>query len=178
MLAVINVITKKGANAPGFKLTGESGSYGWLKGRATFGTKLPSGLDLFISGNWARANGQDLYYKEYDTPETNFGVAQGLDWDKPRSFFASLSYKGFSLQAYDSRRTKANPTGGWGVDFNDPQAEFYDAQRFVEGRFDHEFSARLQMTARAYYYVYDYNGPVQVFRSAGQGRLRGQSPGE
>jgi len=157
MLAVINVITKKGAQATGLSLTGEAGSFGRLKGKATYGTALKNGLDFFISGNWADIDGQDLYFKEYDDPSTNNGVAQGLDWDKYHSLFAGVSYKGFSLQAYSSSRKKGNPTGAWGVDFNDPNAEFYDAQRFVEGRFEHEFGARLQMTVRAYGYGYDYH---------------------
>jgi len=158
MLAVINVITKKGAGVNGLSLAGEAGSYGRLKGKAAYGTKLDNGLDFFIAGNWADVDGRDIYYKEYDDPSTNNGLAQGLDWDRPRSLFASLSFKGFSLQAYNSSRKKGNPTGSWGVDFNNPYAEFYDAQRFVEARYEREFSARLQMTVRGYYYVYDYYG--------------------
>ena len=158
MLAVINVITKTGSGANGLSVAGETGSYGRLKGKAAYGKAFDSGLDFFISGNWADIDGQDVYYKEYDSPETNNGLAHGLDWDRHHSLFTSFSYKGFSLQAYASSRKKGNPAASWGVDFNHPYADFLDAQKFIEGRYEHEFSPRLQMTFRGYYYVYDYYG--------------------
>jgi len=164
MLAVVNVITKKGASVGGFSMSAEAGSCGRLKGKATFGTKVNNSLDFFISGNWANIDGQDLYYREYDTPLTNNGVAQGLDWDKFHGFFASVSYKDFSFQAHSSSRKKGIPTGSWGTDFNAPDNESYDAQKFLELRYEHEWSSRLQMTSRVFFYenryhaVFPYSG--------------------
>ena len=156
MLAVINVITKKGASLGGLSMSAETGSFGRLKGKAAYGTSLKNNSDLFVSGRWASIDGQDLYYKEYDSPLTNNGLAQDLDWDKYRSLFATFAYKGFSLQAYSSSRKKGIPTGSWGTDFNSPDNESYDAQKFLELRYEHDWSSRLQMTSRVFFNEYHY----------------------
>lgn len=49
-LAVINVITKRGADLPKVTVSGEAGSYGSYEGRVTFGNKFDNGLDLLLSG--------------------------------------------------------------------------------------------------------------------------------
>ena len=74
MFAVVNIVTKKGNQLNGGRLSIETGSYRKLQGKAMFGKELDSGLNVLISGMWADIKGQDLYYQEYDDPTTNNGL--------------------------------------------------------------------------------------------------------
>ena len=49
-LAVINVITKRGADLPKVSLAGQAGSYGTYEGRVSYGNKFDNGLELLLSG--------------------------------------------------------------------------------------------------------------------------------
>lgn len=177
MLAVINVITKTGAKYEQGRVSGEIGSYGRLKGSTAYGGASGNGLDFFVSGRWGDIKGQNLYFKEYDSPETNHGLATGLDWDKFHSFFASATYKNFFFQGYLSSRTKGVPTGSWGTDFNDPDSLSYDSQRFVEIKYSHEFSSRLNLSLRGNYsqYLYHADYPYDniTFSESADGRTLG-----
>ena len=106
MLAVINIITKKGKTVDGLKLTLQPGSFGKIQGGVQFGKELKNGLDIFVSAHLADIKGQDLYFEEFDDPATNNGIAEGLDWEKYYGIFASLKYKNFSLQTIMSAREK------------------------------------------------------------------------
>ena len=63
-----------------------------------------------------------LYYKEFDTPTQNNGVAEGMDDETYWSGFGSLAYCDFSLQSAFVHREKANPTAQYTyTTFNDPR---------------------------------------------------------
>ena len=156
MLAVINVITMTGKDSPGLRLSAEAGSYGRLGGSAAYGLHSARGLDLFLSGRWTDIKGQDLYFREFDAPETNNGLAQDLDRDNSTGLFGSLKYRNFSAQAYVSRRKKAIPTASWGTDFNARDTWSLDAQRFLELKYRLELNPRFQLQARAYTFGNDY----------------------
>jgi iron complex outermembrane receptor protein len=156
MLVVINVITKKGSDKPGLNVSAEVGSYGRRKVTASYGQSLNNGMNFLVSGRWADIKGQDLYFPEYDRPETNNGVARGHDGDNFGGGFASFEYKGFRFQAYTSTRRKDIPTGSWGVDFNSPSTYSVDTQRFLEFTYDHEFSSKIRLTWSGRYNEYLY----------------------
>jgi outer membrane receptor for ferrienterochelin and colicins len=101
MFAVINLITKKGNTVDGLNLAAETGSYDRQGGSALFGKELNNGLDLLISGQWGDIHGQNLYFKEFDDPSTNNGIAENLDWDKYYGFFSTIHYRGFTAEGDD-----------------------------------------------------------------------------
>src|SRR5258707_7026238 len=64
---VVNVITRKGRDLPGYgaELSGEAASFDTYKGRATYGQKFESGLDLLLSGSWHDSHGPgNLAFKD------------------------------------------------------------------------------------------------------------------
>src|SRR6266487_1716817 len=96
---VINVITREGKQLNGMEVSGEYASYDTYKGRATYGKLFTNGVQLLLSGTYYDSAGPDkLFYKEFNTPAQNNGVAEGLDDDSFGSFFGSLSYRDFTLQ--------------------------------------------------------------------------------
>ena len=76
----MNVITRTGSAIDGGSVTYETGSDGTQMVRGMVGSRLSNGIDYAVSGTVERSDGVDrLYFPEFDSPETNNGVAEGLD---------------------------------------------------------------------------------------------------
>ena len=83
--AVINVITRRGRDLNGTELSGDASSFDTYKGRASYGKKFGNGLDLTVSGSLFTSEGHDrLFFKEFDSTNTNNGIAEHLDGRQTR----------------------------------------------------------------------------------------------
>jgi outer membrane receptor for ferrienterochelin and colicins len=156
--AVVNVITKKGNALSGAELSGEAASFDTYKGRATWGKKLGSDTEILVSGSGLRGKGQDLYFKEFDDPATNNGVARHADGDKNRSLFSTLSYRDLTLQGAYVTRTKDIPTASFGADFNTTHNDTTDNYGYLDLKYEHEFENKINLLARTSYNNYYYEG--------------------
>jgi outer membrane receptor for ferrienterochelin and colicins len=160
-LAVINVITRTGADVNGVEASTELGSLSTYKGRFTYGTVLKSGLSIMLTGTiFERGGNERLYFKEFDQPENNHGIAQGLDGDSFTSLGLTLSYKDFTLQSGYVSRRKDVPTGAFNTVFNDSHFYTLDQHSFSRFSYAHEFEDELNVRASvhwsSYYYQADY----------------------
>lgn len=157
--AVINVITRKGRNLKGAEISGDVGSFETYKGRLSYGNKFKNGLEIIASGSLYDSQGHhDLYYKEFDTPATNYGIAENCDHDKFHSFFTTLSYHDFTLQGAYVDRRKVIPTASFRTDFNDPFNRTDDEQFYLDLKYEHNFENLFGVTARLFYDRYEYKG--------------------
>jgi outer membrane receptor for ferrienterochelin and colicins len=169
---VINVITRQGKQLDGAEVSGEYASFDTYKGRATFGKLFTNGVQLVLSGTFYDSAGpQRLFYKEFDTPTQNNGVAHGLDDDSFGSFFGSLNYRDFSLQGGFTSREKGNPTGQFSATnsgffistFNDPRLRTTDERSYSALKYAHSFAEVVDVTAQVYYDRYDFEvGDPQI----------------
>jgi iron complex outermembrane receptor protein len=150
---VVNVITRQGKQLNGVEASGEYGSFDAYKVRASFGKAFTNGIQLLVSGTYYDDPGQDqLFYKEFNTPAQNNGIAQDMDADKYASTFGSLSYGDFNLQGAYNYREKINPTAQFTLTtFNDPRLETKDQQSYVELKYTHSFPEIVDVTARVHY---------------------------
>jgi outer membrane receptor for ferrienterochelin and colicins len=158
--AVVNVITKSGAAIDGSSVTYETGSHGTQLLRGMTGERLPNGVDYAVSSTVERSDGVDsLYFPAYDTPETNFGVAQGLDGHLFGQHYGRLAFGNFAVTgAYGSRR-KDVPTASLGTLFN----EQIDRERTIDRHalFDVEYTrpvGRSRVALRGSYDRFTSNG--------------------
>jgi len=158
LFAIINIITKTGGEIDGLEISAGAGSYRKRRGTALFGKEFANGVEMMISGLWVDSKGQDHYYREYDDPATNNGVAQNLDADKYAGAFANLAYKGWTLQGAFSSRRKGVPTGSFGAIFNDPAYRTTDEHALAEIKYDGAIAADKNLLWRGYYDYYGYNG--------------------
>jgi outer membrane receptor for ferrienterochelin and colicins len=158
MFAVVNIITKKGNAINGFKLSGETGSYGRLQGAGMFGKEFDNGMEMFISGLGADIKGQNLYYREYDQLSTNYGIAQNLDWDKYHGILATMNYHDFNLQGVSTSRKKGIPTGAFETAFNGEASWTLDERSFMELKYDHKLGVDKNIMLRGYFDHYHYKG--------------------
>lgn len=164
--AVINVVTRSGKSVEGVEVSGELTSLEGYKGRITYGNELQNGLQLLLSGTFYNSAGhRRLFFKEFDDPTTNNGVAENADSDEFSSFFANLSSKHFSLQAAHSGRTKRLPTAALGTIFNDNRTKTSDYHGYVDLRYERTFENELELLARVYYDHFYYQARLMYNRS-------------
>jgi iron complex outermembrane receptor protein len=156
--AVINVITKNAAAFDGFEVSGEVASHDTHKERASYGKEFDSGLETVVSFSNFDSKGQNLYFREFDAPATNRGVARHADNEDYYNMFAKASYGDFTLESAYVRREKRIPTAPWGTVFNDNRSQTDDRTGFVDLRYDHEYKELGQVAGRIFYGWYNYDG--------------------
>lgn len=156
---VINIITKRGRDLKGPELFMSVGSFDTYKGRLSYGERFSNGIEVFLSATYFDSKGhEELYYKEFDDPETNNGMAENCDADEFVNFFAKIAYEDFTLEGGHNDRDKRIPTGAYEVLFNDPGTYTTDEQGFVALKYDHTLENRQNILARISYNHYYYYG--------------------
>jgi outer membrane receptor for ferrienterochelin and colicins len=149
---VINVITRKGKQVDGVEASGEYGEFDTYKGRVTVGKSFTNGWEFLLSGSYYDSAGASrLFYKQYNTPEHNNGIASNLDDDSFKSVFGSVRYRDFTLEGGWITREKGNPTAQYLTTFNDPRLRTVDDRAYVDLKFAHEFPEVVDVNARVYY---------------------------
>lgn len=163
---VINVITREGKQLNGLEASAEYGSFDAYKGRVTYGKLFTNGLQLMLSGSYYDSSGPDrLFYKEFNTPRQNNGVAEDMDGDAAGSFFGSLNYHDFTLEGAYNHRKKTNPTAQFDLTtFNDPRLRTVDQRSYAALKYSHSFPKVVDVTAQLYYdsYAHDVGYPQSL----------------
>ena len=152
--AVVNLVTRKGSELGGGEIAGEVGTYGERRARASWGTKLPSGLDLAASLSTTGVAGQDLCFPEF---EAEGGCARGLNGEAARRGFLTATWGDFQAQAIHSWRRKEFPTGAFGTVFGDPRNRTWDALTRTSLQYSRS-GEHASVTARLDHGRYDYSG--------------------
>ena len=172
---VINVITRKGNAVGGAEVSGEAGSFDTYKGRLTYGRKFDSGFDAVLSGSLYDSNGKGrLFFKEFDDPSTNNGIADKGDYDRNYSLFSKMSFHDFALEGAFSSRTKGIPTASFGTDFNDRRNQTVDELGYVYLKYEREFRDLFTLMARLFYNSYEYKGTYVYSDVLNKDTARGQ----
>jgi iron complex outermembrane receptor protein len=163
---VVNIITRRGGEGvKGVELSASAGSLDSFSGRATYGGRTTGGLSSLLSASWYDSAGErNLYYREFDDPTTNNGLAHDLDGEQSVNLLATLSWKDLTLQAAHSGRKKQVPTASYGAIFNDPRFETDDFRSYLDFKYDHPAAgdatgvlARLFVDHEDYYALLPYD---------------------
>jgi outer membrane receptor protein involved in Fe transport len=158
MLAVVNIVLKKGSALNGGRLALGGGSYGRVQGTISAGKEVERGPDLLASAFGTDVKGQDLVYPEYDSPETGTGIARNGDSDRSYGGIAAATWGDFRLTGLWTSRAKGIPTGSFDTEFGNPAARTTDSHRFLDLRYEHGLTPNLLLTARVYADHYGYKG--------------------
>lgn len=157
LFAVINIITKTGAGIDGLSASVEAGSYGRKYGNINYGKQFDNELDIALSANWGKIEGQDLYFVEYDQLENNNGIAVGLDKEEFYGGNFRMKYKGLKFLLATEGRVKDIPTGAYDTDFNDRSYTF-DHMALVGLSYNKKINARSSFIAKSYLNNVYFNG--------------------
>jgi iron complex outermembrane receptor protein len=158
VFGVVNVITKRPRGAVAVEAAGDSASFLARKGRLTLSLERGRASAL-LSGSLYRSDGQsELVYPEFATVATNNGRALDADGDGYAQAFADLRFANIRLQGLFGSRRKVIPTASFGTTFNDPGTRTTDTRGYVDVSYQREFTSRTELTLRAYYDRYRYQG--------------------
>ena len=156
---IINIRTKSGKDYKTLELSGEGGSFSTFKGRSTYGNRFQSGLDMVLSATLSNSPGdRTLYFREFDTPATNYGVARNCDGERYSNFFRKISFNHFTVEALYGTREKKIPTASFETVFNNSNTKTTDARGFLDIKYEQSFANQLGVKARIYYDHYRYTG--------------------
>lgn len=162
---VINVITRRGRDLQGVEISGEAGTQDTYDGRISYGNRFQTGLEMLLSGTWYESEGNDrIYFKEFDTPATNNGVARNGDENEAYSLFGKFSFGDFTLEGAYVDWKKRVPTAPYGTLFNEPRNEGGSEQGLGQLTYERHLADRWDVLARVGYnhfasygdYVYNY----------------------
>jgi outer membrane receptor for ferrienterochelin and colicins len=157
--AVINVITRRGDALGQLEATGSVGSLATRKARVTYGHRAQSGVEVLLSASRYGSDGdRRIFFDEFNSPDTNHGVAENADADQFSKLLSTVTYKHVTFQALYGSREKAIPTASFGTVFNDPRSRTLETQAFVDLQYNRSLAAGWQIGSRVYYDRYAYDG--------------------
>ena len=164
VLAVINVITKRGDTIDGLSFSGMTGSFGKFAGSALLGREFGNGLKMTTSASFINYGGQDLYFKEYDDSLNNYGWARNLDSERGYGLFTGVDKNNFKAQLFASWREKEIPTGEWNTLFNVSPCKNIDSWNYLDVQYEKQVVTNKNIWGRVYYNHYYYHGwyPYEV----------------
>jgi outer membrane receptor for ferrienterochelin and colicins len=157
--AVINVITRQAPQLKGMEVSFASASFGTYDGRASYGGQY-KGIDMMFSGTFYDSRGPTLFFPQFDSPATNYGITQNTDYESFQHVLATISFHGFTLQGLFSARDKGVPTAYYGGLFNDPQTQNYDYHQYLDLSYQHSLGSKWDLTARSSYDQARLQAPV------------------
>lgn len=155
---VINIVTKGGRAVDGAHARVTGASFGGYEGAVTYGQRYPSGVEIMVSGLAHRYGGPNLYFPEFNDPQTNAGWAVAVDGERRDNVFCKLSWGDLTVEGGFNSRTKEVPTGSYGTIFNDPRAETVDRTGLVSLQYRTRLGDQSQVAALLSHNWYDYRG--------------------
>jgi outer membrane receptor for ferrienterochelin and colicin len=158
-LAVINVVTRRPSELKHFEVSFEPASFGTYEERASYGGRY-RGVGMTLSGTFYNSAGQTLFFPEFNSPATNYGITRNTDDEDSQHALATISFRDFTLQGMFSHREKGNPTAYFGTVFNDPRTRNFDDQQYVDLKYEHALAENWSITARTSYDQYRLQSPL------------------
>ncbi len=101
---------------------------------------------------------RNLFYPEYNSPETNNGIAHTADSEQALKLYLSARYGDFFFQGGVNRREKQVPTGSYATTLNDDDNRTTDSRPFAELSYTSQVSPTLLLHGRVFYDGYIFHG--------------------
>jgi iron complex outermembrane receptor protein len=166
--AIVNVITKRAGQLARPEATVEVGTLGYRSASARVGHAVAGGAEMVAAATFTDRDGyEELYYPEFDAPETHNGVARDLDWSERRSVYASVGVGGLFVQGAFNQRDKGIPTGAWGTLFNDPRAALEDTYGALNASYDARVGG-AELRARGFFAHMGYEADMPYPTDSGE----------
>lgn len=158
LFAVVNVITQRGRDLQGARISGSTGSYDSHQGQVSHGKKFANGLETLFSASYFHSDGHD----NLDFP--GLGTAHHQDQEQVERLHGKLTWEDFMLSGSWVGRKKFIPTGTTGTTFGEPQTHYHDRRAYTDLNYHHNFTGDWDLTARAFWdsYEFDDDLPYQV----------------
>lgn len=156
LLAVVNVVTRRGRDLAGAELSLEAGTQGTWDARVHGGERLGSGLEYRVGATFFDALGRDFDFSAIALPSDLSGRVHGADAERALSLSSRVAWRQWSLSASFSRRDKTVPTGAWQTVLGSDQTWQIDDNLVVTAELDDHLGSGLDVSARFTYHHYSY----------------------
>jgi outer membrane receptor for ferrienterochelin and colicins len=157
---VVNVITRSGASLDGISFAADDGTLGTRLARASAGRKFANGVDVAMSGTFEQRDGAErLYFPAFDAPETNNGIAEGLDGERVAQVYSRIHFSDFTFTGAYGQRQRDVPTASYGTVFNEQRNPEQTTDRHVLT--DIEYARAIgatHLTVRGSFDQFSYDG--------------------
>ena len=111
---VINVVSRAASKGRAVEVTRGLGTLGYSDARFRARHSFANGASVSLSGTGFNEQGyRRLYYPEYDSPDTNNGVAVDRDYLKRRSGVLRVNYGNLVVSGGYNSRLRGLPTGAY-----------------------------------------------------------------
>ena len=154
VLGTVNVITRTPSQLPGLSAVAEAGTAWGRKLSGTWGGEL-AGSRLLLGVATERRPGGDLYFAEFDTPETNHGIAHKADGELASKLFMKARWTGFTITGGLSNREKYVPTASYDTLFNTPNL-WIDRYGYLNAETSQRLDANQEVQARLGFERYQF----------------------
>lgn len=175
--AVVNVITQRGRDLQGTRMSGEVASFGGHQGQISHGQKFSNGLETLISASYYHSDGHEhLFF-----PGKDLGTANNLDGEQVERLSGKLGWEDLTLSGSFMQRKKYLPTGTAGADFGEPGTHYHDRRAYADLNYRHRFDDTWDVTGRLFWDIYEFtddlnsrsDGQRHTFRDQWQGQWFG-----
>lgn len=155
---VINLVTKRPRDMAPVEASLQVKSFGGRRGQVSFARAFTDRAEIALSASRLDSQGRDLYFPEWDTPETSHGWSRGVDFERASHFNLKAVWGDWKIQAGRSARIKGNTAALFGTRFNDARGQFRDERSFAFVQYDHEWPNGSHLEARLAQDWYRYRG--------------------
>ena len=156
-LAVINVVTKDGADLNGGQLRLQGGTDETGRASLLWGSALPGGWDLLagVTGYMSQGD-QDIIYDGVHDAAHDFGHVKGSDAQTVESAFLKVRNGDLTLQADFEDRLVDNSAATYLTSFSNP-GTMHEQRGNITLHLDHDLGSGQSIHAMAYYSHYLYS---------------------
>jgi outer membrane receptor for ferrienterochelin and colicins len=157
-LAVINVLTRRPDNQTTIEFASQSQSFNGRQGTLSLSAHARGTAILLSASIYRSAGVPNLFFPEYNSPDTNNGVAHNLDGDQFDHAFATVTRGQLRIEALYGTRNKIIPNAPYATNFNDSFNRSIDTRGYLDASYTHQFGSDTQIDLRAYYDAYRFKG--------------------
>ncbi len=164
---VINIITDRRVGAKGgARVEAEAGSFGTSRVSASWSTSVGAPREFMIGTSAQRRMGRDRFDSDFNTPDQNNGVAQGLDGDESARLVTRGRTGPWTFHGAMSRRLRSVPTAPYGTEFNVKPMRTIDQQMVGSLAYSRTFDdlSRLGVALGGSRVRYDGTYPYEGFQ--------------
>ncbi len=158
LFAVVNVITQRGRDLQGVRLSGDMASYDTHRGQISYGKKYANGLETFLSASHLKSDGHE------NITFPGLGKALNLDSEQVERLHGKLAWEDFTLSGSWMGRKKFLPMGTTGTTFGESNTYYHDRRAYADLNYHHNFTGDWEVTGRAFWdsYQFDDDLPYRV----------------
>ncbi len=166
MFATINIITKSPEEAGPLTVTMDTGSFGEKKGQIVETGSLGGAKFLFSGSVFNNTGESPLYFPQYNTPQTNNGLAIDMAGEKGYHFFATMDWRRWIFTAAFSGDSKIQPISWGPTIFNNRGTRNNDERNFIDAAYERVVAGGT-FRWRTYYDSFHYEGHDEYALSDG-----------